>query len=235
MSGPLPDATVRYDDHEDAVLDLHLPADPVGEVVVIVHGGFWKAEYDRRYTRAMAAALAREGYTVAAPEYRRVGAGGGWPVTGDDVRRAVEQVPALLAGLGLQGGPMTVVGHSAGGHLALWLATTGLALRRVVGLAAVCDLREAIRLDLGDGATRALLDDADPDDADPMTLLSGPPGADVVLVHGRDDDEVPVALSRGFVSAHPWARLVEVDGGHFEVIEPGSVAWSATLEAVRAG
>jgi acetyl esterase/lipase len=242
MSGPLPpgepgddlpDATVRYADHEDGVIDLHLPGGPATGVVVLVHGGFWKAEYDRRHTRPMAAALAAEGLVVATPEYRRVGAGGGWPTTGDDVRQAVERLPELLAGLGLPTGPVSVVGHSAGGHLALWLATSGLELAEVVGLAPVCDLGEAIRLDLGGGATRKLLQGADPSVADPMVLLESHPDVAVRIVHGREDEDVPVSLSRGLVRRHPWTELTEVDGGHFEVIEPGSVAWPAVLRALR--
>ena len=234
MSGPLPDATVRYADHEDGVIDLHLPPQgSVRGVLALVHGGFWKAEYDRRHTRPTAAALAAEGWVVASPEYRRVRAGGGWPVTGDDVRRAVERLPVLLAGLDLPTGPVTIAGHSAGGHLALWLATCGLDLTRVVGLAPVCDLGEAIRLDLGGGATKALLDGRDPDEADPMVLLEDRPDVPVSIVHGRDDEDVPVSLSRGLVRRHPWVELVEVDCAHFEVIEPGSVAWPAVLDALN--
>ena len=90
MPPDLPDATVRYADHEDAVVDLHLPrgsrpADPETPLVVLLHGGFWKQEWDRRHTRTEARALADLGAVVATPEYRRVRGGGGWPVTGDDV------------------------------------------------------------------------------------------------------------------------------------------------------
>jgi acetyl esterase/lipase len=168
---------------------------------------------------------------VATPEYRRVGTGGsgGWPRTGEDVRRAASRLPELLAAIGGEVGTLRVTGHSAGGHLALWLATTGVAIDRVVALAPVCDLREAIRRGLGSDATRAFLGEADPDEADPMVLLDDRPAADLRVVHGVDDDVVPVDLSRGLVRRHPWIRLTEVPGGHFEVIEPGSVAWPTVL------
>ncbi len=234
----LPDAVLRYAEHDDAVIDVHLPGGslpvgPGGRVVVLIHGGFWKVEYDRRHTRPMARALAdEEGHVVATPEYRRVRGGGGWPVTGEDVLLAVQRLPELLASIAITPGPLVVTGHSAGGHLALWLATTGLPIERVVALAPVCDLKEAIRFGLGSNATQAFLDGADPDRADPKVLFQRRPAAEIVLVHGEDDVDVPVSLSRGLVAAHPWVRLHEVPGGHFEVIEPGSAAWPFVLEAI---
>ena len=232
MSGPLPDAVVRYADHDDAVIDLHLPEGAAERLVVLLHGGFWKSEWDRRHTRPMARALAAAGCVVATPEYRRVGAGGGWPVTGDDVLSAVTGLPDLLGSLGIHSEPPVVTGHSAGGQLALWLATTGVPVERVVALAPVCDLREAIRLDLGSGATLALLDGADPDPADPMVLFTSRPSVGVVVVHDVDDDDVPLSLSRGFVERHPWVELREVPGDHLGLIEPGSAAWPTVLSAV---
>ena len=138
----------------------------------------------------------------------------------------------LLAEVGQEISTLRVVGHSAGGHLALWLATQGVPMDRVVALAPVCDLREAIRLGLGSDATRAFLGGADPDEADPMVLLDPRPAADVTIVHGVEDDVVPLSLSRGLVARHPWVRLEEVPGGHFEVIEPGSVAWPTVAAAL---
>ena len=232
----LPDATVRYADHEDAVIDLHLPEVMTGgRVVVLLHGGFWKPEWDRRHTRAMARVLAEAGWVVATPEYRRVRAGGGWPVTAEDVHLAVSRLPELLRGLDLPAGPFTVTGHSAGGHLALWLATSGLELARVVALAPVCDLEEGIRMDLGDGAVAAFLGGHESGPADPMTLLATRPPFPVAIVHGEDDDVVPVSLSRGLVTRHPWVDLAVVPGDHFGVIEPGSAAWPTVLAALDHG
>ncbi len=229
----LPDATVRYADHDDAVIDLHRPASPTGRLLVLVHGGFWKAQWDRRHTRPMARALADLGWLVATPEYRRVGNGGGWPTTGDDVRLAVSRLPELLTGLDLPVGPLTVTGHSAGGHLALWLATLGLPIERVVALAPVCDLKEAIRLGLGSDATQALLGGSEPGPLDPMTLFGVRPSAEVVIVHGDQDEAVPVSLSRGFVAAHPFVGLQELAGvDHMELIDPASSAWPTVVEAL---
>lgn len=233
----LPDAVLRYGGHQEAVIDVHLPGGsrpegPATALLVLVHGGFWKAEYDRRHTRPMARALADMGWVVATPEYRRVGNGGGWPVTAQDVHLAVRRLPALLGSIGVASAPLVVTGHSAGGQLALWLATTEPVVRRVVALAPVCDLGEAIRMGLGQHATQDFIGDHDPRAADPMTLLARRPAAEVAIVHGERDDDVPVSLSRGLVAAHPWVRLHEVPGGHFDPIEPGSVAWPTVLEAL---
>jgi acetyl esterase/lipase len=233
----LPDAVLRYDDHDDALLDVHLPAEPNDVTVVLLHGGFWKTAYDRTGTRPMAADLAARGFLVATPEYRRVGPGGagGWPTTGIDVHRAVSRLPELLDGIGQQVGTVRVIGHSAGGHLALWLATTDVPLDRVVALAPVCDLREAIRLGLGSDAARAFLGDVDPDEADPMVLLDERPATDIRVVHGVDDDTVPIDLARDLVARHPWIRLDEVPSGHYEVIDPDAAVWPAVLAALDDG
>ena len=234
----LPDAVVRYDDHADGLLDVHVPDAPNGAAVLLLHGGFWKTAYDRTHTRPLAVALATEGFLVATPEYRRVGpgGGGGWPTTGADVLRAATRLPHLLAEVGQERGRLRVVGHSAGGHLALWLATqdrsADLAIDRVVALAPVCDLREAIRLGLGSDATRAFLGEADPAEADPMVLLDRRPRAAVTVIHGTADDVVPVGLSRGLVARHPWVRLVEPPVDHFDVITPRGPAYDALVAAL---
>jgi acetyl esterase/lipase len=236
MAAPpdLPDAVLRYDDHEDAVVDVHVPTRPNGTTLLLLHGGFWKTAYDRKHTREMAVALAGEGFLVATPEYRRVGPGGagGWPRTGADVCRAATRLPELLAGIDQEVGTLRVTGHSAGGHLALWLATTDVPADRVVAIAPVCDLREAIRLGLGSDAARAFLGEIDSDEADPTYLLDARPSAEIRIVHGVDDDVVPVDLARNLIRRHPWITLEEVPGGHFEVIEPGSVAWPAVVAAL---
>ena len=237
---PLPDAVVRYADHEDGVVDLHLPeGDGPHPLVVLVHGGFWKQEYDRRHTRPMARALAGAGCVVAVPEYRRVGGRGGWPATGDDVATAVDALPGLVSGLDVHTQRLTLVGHSAGGHLVLWLAARGVPADRVVGLGPVGDLEAAARDCLGGGATQALLGGS-PEEvpeayaaADPMRLLGGTGRATRILVlHGAADPVVPVENSRGLAARHPHVELRVLDAGHFEVIDPLSAVWPDVLAAV---
>lgn len=241
-AGSAPDLVLRYADHACGLLDLHLPGGAMPEapapVVLLVHGGFWRSAWDRTHTRPQARALADLGHVVVTPEYRRVGpgddrggAGGGWPTTGDDVRRALAALPAALPWTPVR---TTAVGHSAGGHLVLWLAATGAPLDHVVALAPVCDLREALRLDLGDGAAAALLAGADPADADPMTLLDERPEGTVAVVHGTRDDAVPVALSRALAARHPWISCTEVDADHMALIDPTSSAWPVVVRALAA-
>ncbi|ROR89299.1 alpha/beta hydrolase [Nocardioides aurantiacus] len=233
MTGALPDATLRWADHDDGVLDVHLPGGRLprqaARTVLLVHGGFWKSAHDRRHTREQARALADLGWVVATPEYRRVGAGGGWPTTGRDVRRALDLLPELLGRIGVRSGPTWAMGHSAGGQLVLWLAATGAPLDGVVALAPVADLAEALRLDLGDGATAALLGDQPVGEADPVTLLDRRPPYDVRVVHGSADEAVPLPLSRGLVERHPWIDLTELDTDHMSLIDPGSDAWPTVV------
>jgi len=243
---PLPDAVVRYAEHPDGLLDLHLPAgDPVA-TVVLVHGGFWRSEWDRAHTRPVADALRQEGYLVASPEYRRTGAAGelagGWPATCEDVRLAVERLPGLLAGLGIPvPGSTYALGHSAGGHLVLWLASERLQLDRVVALAPVGDLRDAYARDLDDGAVRALVGGS-PEErphvyaaADPATRLRVDPGMPITVLHGTADEHVPVANSR-WAEQLPHVTLELLEGeDHFGVMTPGSSAWPSVVAALAGG
>jgi acetyl esterase/lipase len=135
---PPPDHVLRYGPGPDQVADLRLPpglgmdtADRAPALILLLHGGFWRAAYDRKHLGPLAAALAAENFLVCTPEFRRTGQpGGGWPGTFDDVAAAVDRLPGLArsvlggAVLGGAAGPGQIIlaGHSAGGHLALWSA-----------------------------------------------------------------------------------------------------------------
>jgi acetyl esterase/lipase len=230
--GPEPDQQLRYGNGADHAVDAWLPATGDRPLVVVIHGGFWRAEYDRTHTRLMCAALRNAGWPVAAIEYSRVA---GCPdACINDVREALAQVPGQMPGTGI-----VVLGHSAGGHLALWLASTcpPTDLVGTVALAPVADLAAAYSAGLGNCAVADFLG-GPPDlrpDLDPM-LLGRPAGA-VTLIHGTDDTAVPPAVSRSYARTHPKVRLVELTGtAHYELIDPASHAWPTVqteLEALR--
>jgi acetyl esterase/lipase len=193
-----------------------------GPLVVFLHGGFWRAAWDRTHVAPLAADLAGRGYRVACPEYRRTGApGGGWPGTFDDVLDAIGALPE----------PRILAGHSAGGHLAIWAATR-VPVAGVLALAPVTDLTQAYRLDLDRGAVAALFD-GPPDtypEADPARL--DPPPVPVRILHGTGDRQVPVEMSRAY-AARPGGdvRLVELDGAdHFAVIDPLDAVWPTVVD-----
>jgi pimeloyl-ACP methyl ester carboxylesterase len=145
-------------------------------------------------------------------------------------------LPSLLADH--HDGRVVVLGHSAGGHLALWSAAAAPApgLVLTVALGAVGDLVLAEGDGLGSGAVAAFLGCPayDRSDLDPARLPS--PFTAVTLVHGVDDDIVPVSQARSYAATHPRARLAEVAGcGHFGVIDPRADAWHAVVGAVRHG
>jgi len=246
-----PDLTLRYGQHPDQVADVRLPLEPDAPLVVFVHGGFWMSAYDRQHVAPLAVDLAERGYAVATVEYRRIGQpGGGWPGTFSDVAAAAAAVPDLLAKeLAHLGRPPVrtdrpvLAGHSAGGQLALWYAAVAPdEVRGVLALAPVADLIEGFRLGLGDHAVRALLAGTPEDlperyaSADPMAHL--PLKVPVVVVHGADDEQVPVEISRKYARVARGAgddtTLVELAGvEHFAVIDPLSVAWPRVVEALR--
>lgn len=240
----VPDAVLRYGDHPEHVVDVHLPPGPPtpSPLVVLLHGGFWRQQYDRRHIRPMAQALRAEGYVVATPEYRRSGGAGGWPETFDDVAAVRVRLPALLAGLApdrVAAAPPLLLGHSAGGHLAMWWALTAPAaeVAGVVALAPVADLARAHADRLDGDAVTALMGGSPSEHperyaaADPAALLRrAAPVPPITVLHGTADRQVPVAHSRDL----PGVSHVELPGvDHFALIDPLSAAWPRVVSALR--
>jgi acetyl esterase/lipase len=226
-------------------------------VAVVVHGGCWVKEYGEDHVRPLCAAIADMGVAAWCLEYRRVGdEGGGWPGTFEDVGRGADHLRQIAAAHRLLLGRAIAVGHSAGGHLALWLAARPrlpendprrgkdpLPLRGVVGLAAIPDLVRAAGARVCDTAVEDLLGGSPQAQAaryaaaSPFALL--PLGVRQELVHGRADRIVPVALSEDYAAAArakgDAATFWPVEGaGHFDVIAPGTSAWLAVEKAIRA-
>ncbi len=189
-------------------------------LALVLHGGAWKATYNLIHTGHLCVALRDAGIATWNVEYRRVGdPGGGWPGSLEDVLRAVEHARTLAERL-------VLVGHSAGGHLAL-LATAHVQLP-VVAIAAVCDPTT-----WDHPAVPLLLGDERPSEASPLAQL--PLGAPQILVHGTADEVVPFDQSERYSEAAGGeAELVALEGaGHFEPIDPQSPEWTAVRDAIR--
>lgn len=246
---PGPDEVLRHGPAEHQVVDLYLPASRPAGWVVLVHGGFWRAEWDRTHLRPLADALRARGYAVALVEYGRTGMpGGGWPGTFDDVAAALDAVRRHVAtrpeartddpGTGPR---VALVGHSAGGHLAAWLlhrpeAAPAPSLPEVAGavsLAGCLDLTAVADARLDDDAAVHLLGGSPTEvperfaAADPALL--GPTPEPLVVVHGEADEQVPVAVAHAWwaAAATPGRdRLVLLEGvGHFPLIDPEAPAF----------
>ncbi len=249
MDGPTTggDVSTTYGNDPSQYGELLVPDGRPHGVVVVIHGGFWRTEYDLSLGSPLAEDLTARGWVTWNLEYRRVGAGpgggGGVPETLEDVAAAIDHLAAMAAdGLLPQDGLRTVVtlGHSAGGHLATWAAgrnAAGVPVTHVVSQAGVLDLVAGSREGLGGGAVDAFLGHAPgPGDAaaDPVQQL--PLAVPVWCVHAPDDDIVPISQSRDYVeratAAGATAELVEVSGGHFGVIDVDSPAWARIRELV---
>jgi acetyl esterase/lipase len=226
--------TYRYGDGADHQADLLLPGgDGPHRVAVLLHGGFWRAPFRREVMAALAVDLARRGWATWNVEYRRLGTGGGVPQTIDDVRAALDALARVDSAI--EADHVVVIGHSAGGQLALCVAGVPT-IAAIVSLAGVCDLETGARERIGAGAVLEFLGGT-PEEvpvlyaiADPMALL--PADADVLLVHGDADDRVPVQQSRNYLRASRSAGgrcgLLELAGvDHFALIDPRTSVWSA--------
>lgn len=244
--------TKQYGPQGPQTATLHLP-DGGGPhpTVVMIHGGFWLARYDAGLMTPLAEDLAARGYAVWNIEYRRVGNGGGWPATLEDVAAATDHLARIANDHPLDLDRVVAVGHSAGGQLATWLAARpGLptdapgadpkvAIRAVISQAGLLDLHEAAQRRLGGGSTQRFLDGSPTDVPTRYDLASPierlPLGVPVVAVHGGDDGLVPPAQSESYVDAARQAgddaQLVLVDGeGHFEHLDTGSGVWAVALD-----
>ncbi|MGP3984047.1 alpha/beta hydrolase [Streptomyces sp. KR80] len=295
---PVPaDATFAYGEHPDQVVDFYAPCGGEGTapLVVLLHGGAWRAPYDRRHISPLAAHLARHGFAVASVEYRRgpapsaqrhggpaLSRAGRWPDTLDDVATAVDVIPTFVkeltaesaesaesAGAGsaatargraaapwvrVDAGRVVLVGHSAGGHLALWAAARHrqpggspwrLAapppVRGVVALAPIADFALGRELGVCSDAVVQFLGGPEAyaarrPYADPAALL--PTGIATTIVQGATDSDVPPQVARAFADAAERAgartRLVVLDGvGHFPLIDPTAPATRTVVAEIE--
>ena len=201
--------TIRYGDHPDQVADVRGGGE---QSAILIHGGFWRPAFTRANTRALAVDLALRGWTTWNIEYRRTG--------------LVDTLADVAAALDVTG-PGVAIGHSAGGHLALWAAGEGK-IDKAVSLAGVSDLARAASEGIGSNAAVEFAGPDPPAHADPMRRL--PLAVPVLLAHGTEDDRVPFHYSREFAAACGAELLTLPGAGHFELIDPRTAEW-ATIAA----
>lgn len=256
---------IAYGPHPSQFLEVHVPEGGPGPfpAVVLIHGGFWRLPWGLDLMNPLAADLAGRGFAAVNVEYRRLGEdGGGWPGTVEDIAAALRALSAspsdgvvtaqpvdsrseaVLARVDLA--RLGIVGHSAGGHLALWAAAQpGIRVRSVVSLAGVTDMTAAARdrLDEEDGKPPAAVEllGGGPEElpdvyrlASPIRLLPLGPGVAQSIVHGDADDRVPIGQSLDYyVAAEAAGDVVSMSRyptmGHFEVLDPEHASWRASV------
>ena len=254
--------TYHYGDHPAQFAELSMPSGAsVVPVVVVVHGGFWRDAYGAELGRPLARDLVNRGWAALNVEYRRVGrnaqaGGGGWPTTCLDVAAAVDGLAVSgqrIAGGRLDLSRVVALGHSAGGHLAGWLASRArqpsgapgadpqVTLSGAVLQAGVLDLAGGFDADLGAGAVAAFMGGSPQDLPDAYALASPfarvPLHVPTVCVHGRSDDVVPIDQSQAFVAAALQAgdtsELQAFDGDHSDVVDVTGEGWELCVEALE--
>ena len=244
-----------YGPHPSQFGDLFLPETPGSHpVLVLIHGGCWQAEFGLEALGQLAQAMAAHGVAVWNIEYRRLGEGGGWPATFLDVGAALDFLRTLAESFDLDLVRVASAGHSAGGHLALWLAARAklpmhspifmpnpLAITAVISIAGIPDLAAAAGRRVCDDAIIALMQGAPETAADryheasPAALT--PLGVPHIHIHGRQDAIVPADLVEAYVEAAvragDRAKSLLLDGaGHFEPVDARTPAGQQVIDSV---
>ena len=222
-----PSFEVAYGPEPSQTTLLFESTGPVKTQIVLIHGGCWSNQYTRAHISPLASALAKVGFNVWVPEYRRVGdVGGGWPGTYQDVATAINHVADQVTE------PPTVVGHSAGGHLALLAATDpDVALAGVIGLAAITDLSVYGQQE---GSCPAMVEELmgtpyvdSPEHYFAASVMRPEIRVPAHLIHGSLDKIVGEDQLAGFGSDQIM-RIPEA--GHFDLIHPNSTAFDILVD-----
>lgn len=250
-----PDHRYAYGSQELQFGELTLPdAAPPHPVIVLVHGGGYREIYDLRPLGTVVAALAAAGFAVWNIEYRRYGNGGEYPTMFLDVGAATDYLPQIAESHQLDLGRIITIGHSAGGHLALWLAgrrnieadsplyvDRPLSIHAVLALAPLADVRDGAESDLSSDALLAVMGGTPSDSPGsyrngcPRELL--PLGIPQVVIVGSEDQSM-LANARRYIEAAATAGddaqiIVLEHAGHFEIVSVDTDEWRVVQNAVQ--
>jgi acetyl esterase/lipase len=251
---PQPTAAVSYGPDQMQVVDLWLPSGKGPHpTVLMVHGGCWQTEIaDRRIMNWIADDLRRRGIAVWNIDYRGVDRqGGGYPGTFQDAAAAADALRTHAKTHNLDISRLVATGHSAGGHLALWLAgrhrlpegsplrtASPIPIHSVVSLGGLPDLEEAARPPGSGCGTEVIARISGGRFAETSVPRLAPLGVRQVLVNGLQDRIIPPAYAEGYARPMRAAgdkvkvRMVEATG-HVELIAPESAAWKVAAEEIE--
>ena len=246
---PPADQVISYGEGELQFGELRLPSgDGPFATMVLVHGGCWLSEYNLEHLRKLAAAFTDEGIATWLIEYRRVGDdGGGWTGTFDDAANGMDKVAELAPEYNLDLERLLVAGHSAGGHLAIWLANRpskwglGVQPSAVLALAPAADLAYLDEQQVCDNVVEKLVGGSASDVPERYELASGInrlplPVPQYVVLGAYDDDWTPVAkryVEAALESGSETYPIAAEESGHFEMIDPDSSTWPLVLKAAK--
>lgn len=229
----LPDEELSYGEDQFQFGRLWLSEENTENLVIFIHGGCWLNQFDMQHTYPFATALAQSGFNVWSLEYRRTGdIGGGWPGSFDDIKAGVEFVEELSR-LGLSLDKSIIVGHSAGGHLALLAGKEFPSLKASVGLAAIADI---VAYAEGDNscevATPSFM--GGPFEEIPGRYRAANPAnlalhATTILLHGDADNIVAPEQS----TLEGARGQIESGAGHFDWVHPGTSAFSRLIDTLE--
>jgi len=247
---PVPTATISYGSDPLQVVDVWVPdGNGPHRTILMVHGGCWQTGIaDRTIMNWIADDLRRRGFAVWNIDYRGVDRGGGYPGTFEDVAAAADALRSHAARFNLDTGMIVATGHSAGGHLALWLAgrprlpagsplktASPLPVHEVVSLGGLPDLEEAARAPGSGCGTDVIARISGGRFAETSVPRLAPLGIPQMLINGNQDRIIPTAYAEGYAvpmrAAGDSVRVRMIDAtGHVELIAPDTAAWAAAVE-----